>query len=472
MLATENKMTGGNTILDSLRRQRVLIVGLGATGLSCARFLAAQGVEVAVTDSRANPPGLDVLQKELSDTAVFVGGFESGAFERADVLLLSPGVSLREPLVAEARARGVEILGDVELFARLVAAPVIAITGSNGKSTVTTLVGAMAQAAGRHVALGGNIGTPVLDLLNPAKAQLAHDLYVLELSSFQLETTQSLETVAATILNISEDHMDRYASLADYTAAKARIFHGSEVLIVNRDDARVAATLEMLRCGRRLIHFGLQPAAKGDFGVFEQGGENWLCLGDEALMPVADLHLRGQHNLANALAALALGQAAGLPMAAMLETLQHFGGLPHRCQWLGEYRGVGWYNDSKATNVGAAIAAISGVEAEKIVLIAGGQGKGQDFTPLVEPLRQRARAVVLLGEDSGVIEAALQNSFTADALSLRHVQNMAEAVSLAAELAQTGDAVLLSPACASFDMFAGFEQRGEVFMHQVESQLK
>ncbi len=472
MLATKNNMTEDNSILDRLRRQRVLIVGLGATGLSCARFLAAQGVEVAITDSRANPPGLEVLQRELSDTAVFIGGFEVGAFERADVLLLSPGVSLREPLVAEARARGVEILGDVELFARLVSAPVIAITGSNGKSTVTTLVGAMARAAGRHVALGGNIGTPVLDLLGQADAQPAHDLYVLELSSFQLETTHNLETVAATILNISEDHMDRYTSLADYTAAKARIFHGSDVLIVNRDDARVTATLEMLRCGRRLIHFGLQPAAEGDFGVIEKAGEDWLSLGNEALMPVAGLRMRGRHNLANALAALALGQAAGLPMSAMLEALQNFGGLAHRCQWLGQYRGVNWYNDSKATNVGAAIAAINGVEAEKIVLIAGGQGKGQDFAPLVEPLRQRARAVVLLGEDSALIEAALQNLVTADGLNIRHAQNMAEAVKTAAELAQSGDAVLLSPACASFDMFTGFEQRGEIFKQQVESQLK
>ncbi len=472
LLAIEKNMTEENTILDRLRAQRVLIVGLGATGLSCARFLVAQGVEVVVTDNRVNPPGLEVLSRELSGTTVFVGGFEADAFERADVLLLSPGVSLREPLVAEARARGAEILGDVELFARLVRAPVIAITGSNGKSTVTTLVGEMARAAGRHVALGGNIGVPVLDLLDQSDDQPAHDLYVLELSSFQLETTHSLETVAATILNISEDHMDRYTSLADYVAAKARVFHGSDALIVNRDDARVTATLDMLRCGRRLIHFGLQPAAEGDFGLCDKRGEEWLCLGHEALMPVARLRLRGRHNLANALAALALGQAAGLPMTAMLGTLQHFGGLPHRCQWLGEYQGVNWYNDSKATNVGAALAAINGVEAEHIVLIAGGQGKGQDFTPLAGPLAQRARAVVLLGEDGGVIEAALQRVLGADAPNLCHVQDMSEAVTCAARIARPGDAVLLSPACASFDMFSGFEQRGEVFMEQVEGQLK
>ena len=470
MLAMKKNMQDDDNILDSLRSQRVLIVGLGATGLSCARFLRRHHVEVAITDSRANPPGLDLMQEELPDVAVFVGGFEAGAFERADVLLLSPGVSLREPLVVEARARGAEIMGDVELFARLVNEPVIAITGSNGKSTVTTLVGMMAEAAGRHVAVGGNIGTPVLDLL-PARPEDARDLYVLELSSFQLETTRHLETVAATILNLSEDHMDRYSSLADYTAAKARIFHGSSTLIVNSDDPRVTATLEMLGAGHCLIHFGLHPPGEGDFGLCEHAGEDWLCLGTkdgyERLIPGKKLRIRGRHNLANALAALALGQAAGLPMTAMLAALQNFTGLAHRCQWLGEYGGVDWYNDSKATNVGAAMAAIDGVEAEKIVLIAGGQGKGQDFSPLAEILPQRARAVVLMGEDAERIAAALPDSVT-----IIRAQDMAAAVKCAADVAQAGDAVLLSPACASFDMFRGFEARGDAFIQQVESQLK
>ena len=462
MLAMKKNMADENDILENLRQQRVLIVGLGATGLSCARFLSRYGVEVAITDSRSNPPGLDDLQQLLPDVAVFVGGFEPEVFVRADVLLLSPGVSLREPLVVEARARGAEVMGDVELFAHLVKVPVIAITGSNGKSTVTTLVGMMAEMAGREVAVGGNIGTPVLDLLDEK-----YNFYVLELSSFQLETTHSLETVAATILNISEDHMDRYASLADYSAAKARIFQGSSTLIVNSDDQRVTAMLEILGRGCRLIHFGLQAPATADFGICEYAGEDWLCLGDEKLLPVAKLRIRGRHNLANALAALALGQAAGLPMKAMLKALQNFSGLAHRCQWLGEYSGVDWYNDSKATNVGAAMAAIEGVEAEKLVLIAGGQGKGQDFTPLAEPLLQRVRAVVLIGEDASQIEAVLPNS-----LNIVQAQNMAEAVKCAADVAQAGDAVLLSPACASFDMFRGFAQRGEIFVEQVERQLK
>ncbi len=466
MLAMKKNMTEENNILDSLRQQRVLIVGLGATGLSCARFLSRHGVEVAVTDSRANPPGLDILKEALPDTAVFVGGFEASAFERADLLLLSPGVSLREPLVVEARAHGVEIMGDVELFARLVNQPVIAITGSNGKSSVTTLVGMMAEAAGRDVAVGGNIGTPVLDLLDNK-----YDLYVLELSSFQLETTHSLQAVAATILNLSEDHMDRYASLADYTAAKARIFHGSNTLIINRDDPRVTATLELLGAGHQLIHFALRVPAEGEFGICKHKAGDWLCVGTDSgskpLIAVSKLRVGGRHNLANALAALALGKAAGLPMKAMLHALKNFSGLAHRCQWLGEYQGVNWYNDSKATNVGAAIAAIDGVEAEKIVLIAGGQGKDQDFTPLAKVLAQRARAVVLMGEDAQQIKALLP-----DAINSVEVQTMAEAVKCAAERAQAGDAVLLSPACASFDMFRGFEARGDAFMKQVRQQFK
>ncbi|VAX11573.1 UDP-N-acetylmuramoylalanine--D-glutamate ligase [hydrothermal vent metagenome] len=466
MLAMKKNMLDENDILDNLRQQRVLIVGLGATGLSCVRFLSRHGIEVAVTDSRARPPGLDVLQKELPDIAVFVGGFEAEAFVRADVLLLSPGVALYEPLVAEARVRGAEVIGDVELFARLVSEPVIAITGSNGKSSVTTLVGMMAEAAGRDVAVAGNIGTPVLDLLNDK-----HNLYVLELSSFQLETTGSLETVAATILNLSEDHMDRYASLADYSAAKARIFHGSNTLIINNDDPRVRATLEMLGTGHGLIHFSLREPANGDFGLCEHKAGDWLCVGTESgskpLIAVKKLPVRGRHNLANALAALALGQAAGLPMKAMLTALKAFTGLAHRCQWLGEFQGINWYNDSKATNVGAAMAAIEGLEAEKVVLIAGGQGKGQDFSSLTDIVSQRARAVLLMGEDAAKIKAVLSAS-----VKTVQVKNMKEAVNRAAELAQVGDAVLLSPACASFDMFRGFEARGDAFIQQVKLQME
>ena len=443
----------------SFLHKRILIVGLGATGLSCARFLNAQGAEIAVTDSRSTPPGLETLREELPDIAVFVGGFDADAFMSADVLVVSPGVSLREPLIIEARARGVEILGDVEIFAHYAQAPVIAITGSNGKSTVTSLVAEMAQQSGFKTAMGGNIGTPVLDLLAEQP-----DLYVLELSSFQLETTSSLEPAAAVILNISEDHMDRYSSLSDYTAAKVRIYHGEGALVVNRDDAQVRSTLALVQHGRPVIRFGLDQPAADDFGLCEHEGETWLCRGQERLMPERDLKIKGRHNTANALAALALGHLAGLKLPAMLSVLQRFPGLPHRCQWVRERQDVIWYNDSKATNVGAALAAIRGIPARKLVLIAGGQGKGQDFTPLRDAVTEHCRAVVLLGEDATRLQQDL-----ADTVPLIMVSSMSEAVTQAAELSRAHDAVLLSPACASFDMFSNFAQRGEQFIQAVEA---
>jgi len=443
----------------SFLNKRILIVGLGATGLSCARFLTTQGAEIAITDSRANPPSLEALRSELPDVAVFVGGFDPAAFARADCLVVSPGVSLREPLIIEARARGAEILGDIEIFAHFAKAPVIAITGSNGKSTVTTLVAEMARESGLNTGMGGNIGTPALDLL-----ALEPDLYVLELSSFQLETTSSLEPAAAVILNISEDHMDRYSCLSDYTAAKVRIYHGGGALVINQDDALVRATLAMVQHGRAVVRFGLEEPADDDFGLCEHDGETWLCRGSEPLLPEQELKIKGRHNTANALAALALGQVAGLSQSAMLRVLQRFTGLPHRCQWVRERQGVVWYNDSKATNVGAALAAIEGIPALKLVLIAGGQGKGQDFSPMREAVSRHCRAVVLLGEDAPRLQQAL-----ADTVPLICVASLVEGVTTAAELAQPGDAVLLSPACASFDMFKGYADRGEQFISAVEA---
>ncbi len=443
----------------SFLQKRILVVGLGATGLSCARFLSSRGAEIAITDSRPAPPGLETLRNELPDIAVFVGGFDAEAFMRADCLVVSPGVSLREPLIVEARARGVEIFGDVEIFAHFATAPVIAITGSNGKSTVTSLVAEMARASGVKTAMGGNIGTPVLDLLAEQP-----DLYVLELSSFQLETTSSLEPAAAAILNISEDHMDRYSSLSDYTAAKVRIYHGEGALVVNRDDAQVRATLALVQHGRPVMRFGLEQPGAGDFGLCQQDGESWLCQGEECLLPESELKIKGRHNTANALAALALGQLAGLNRAAMLSVLQRYPGLPHRCQWVRERQGVVWYNDSKATNVGATLAAIQGIPAQKLVLIAGGQGKGQDFMPLRDAVIQHCRAVVLLGEDAAHLQQDL-----ADTVPLLSVSSMSEAVTEAAKLAQENDAVLLSPACASFDMFSSYIERGERFIQAVEA---
>lgn len=451
-----NGLTSGYLQADAeLAGQRVLIVGLGKTGLSVARFLSAHGVELAVTDSRPEPPALAELKEELPDVAVFIGGFEPGAFERADRVVLSPGVSLREPAVAAAVHQGVPVIGDIELFARYAPAPVVAITGSNGKSTVTALLAEMARVADRDVRVGGNFGTPALDLLQgPVPA-----LYVLELSSFQLETTSSLNARAAVVLNISEDHMDRYPDLETYAGAKARVYEGTGVMVVNADDPRVAA---MARAEREIVRFSLSTPGAGDYGLRHVDGAEWLCRGGERLLPVDALRLRGRHNLANALAALALADAAGLPRAAQLEALQRFPGLPHRMQWVAERDGVTWFNDSKATNVGAALAAIAGAPGERLVLIAGGEGKNQDFAPLREALAERGRAAVLIGRDADRIEYALQG-----VVPIAHAADMAQAVALASGLAQPGDAVLLAPACASFDMFRGFEHRGEAYIEAV-----
>jgi UDP-N-acetylmuramoylalanine--D-glutamate ligase len=450
MRVAENYMTA-----DSPEAVRTLIVGLGATGMSCARFLSRRGIEVAVTDSRQQPPALADIQKELPQVALFVGGFAAEAFARAERIVVSPGVSLQEPLLIDAKQRGVEIIGDIELFARTVVAPVIAVTGSNGKSTVTTLLGAMARRAGKDVRVGGNLGTPALDLIGEHEP----DLYVLELSSFQLETVQNLRCQAATVLNISPDHLDRYDSMQSYAQAKQRIYAGARIQVVNRDDPFASA---LARTGGACVGFGLGTPLDEDFGLREGEGGNWIVKGEESWMPVSEVRMRGRHNLANALAALALGDAAGLSRQAMLQALREFQGLPHRTQWAGEFRGVSWFNDSKATNIGAALAAIHGFDGP-LVLIAGGQGKGADFRQLAAGIDERVRAVVLLGEAAGEIQQALQGKVETQA-----AVNMTDAVSKAAELAQAGDTVLLSPACASFDMFNGYQHRGDVFMQAVK----
>ena len=434
---------------------RTLIIGLGVTGLSCARFLARQGVEVAVTDSREQPPALDEIRRELPDVALFLGGFDAEVFARAERILVSPGVSLREPLLLDARRRGVEIIGDIELFARSVAAPVIAVTGSNGKSTVTTLVGEMARRAGHDVRVGGNLGTPALDLIESFEP----DLYVLELSSFQLETVTSLHCLAATVLNISPDHLDRYSGMADYAHAKQQIYAGAAVQVVNRDDAAAAA---LATADGKVVSFGLDRPDGQNFGVVPDAEGDWIVRGDERWLRADQLRIPGRHNLANALAALALGEAAGLDRQAMLQVLREFQGLPHRTQWVAEHAGVAWYNDSKATNIGATLAAVQGFDGP-LVLIAGGQGKGADFSQLAAGLAGRVRSVVLLGEAAEEIERAL-----AGQVPTLRAGSLKQAVHQAAQLAQAGDRVLLSPACASFDMFDNYRQRGELFIQAVQ----
>lgn len=437
--------------------RKSLIVGLGKTGLSCARYLSACGVPVAITDSRETPPGLSELRQELPDIALFLGGFDPDAFAAAEQLVVSPGVPMSEPLIQQAVARGVPVVGDIELFAQAAQAPVVAITGSNGKSTVTTLVGAMLRDAGIKAAVGGNLGDPALSLLHDDV-----ELYVLELSSFQLETTFSLQPKVAIVLNISPDHMDRYQDLQAYTDTKATIYRTAESAVFNLDDPRVMAM------NRRVdgdLFFTLGRPAAGVFGICEAAGERWLCRGAERLMPTAALKIPGTHNLANALAGLAIGTLLRLPGDRMVKTLEGFSGLSHRTQFIKESAGVRWYNDSKGTNVGACVAALEGLstaDAARTVLIAGGDGKGADFSLLAPAVMQHARAVVLLGKDAPRIAQAL-----GDSVPLMYAKDMDDAVLLAAGYAEPGDRVLLSPACASFDMFKNYQQRGEMFVDAV-----
>ncbi|MEB0008069.1 UDP-N-acetylmuramoyl-L-alanine--D-glutamate ligase [Pseudomonas sp. MH9.2] len=435
-----------------------IVVGLGKSGMSLVRFLAKQGVSFAVADTRDNPPELATLRQDYPHVEVRCGELDVEFLCRADELYVSPGLALATPALQQAAARGVKLSGDIELFARNAKAPIVAISGSNAKSTVTTLVGEMAVAAGKRVAVGGNLGTPALDLLDDSV-----ELYVLELSSFQLETTDQLGAEVATVLNVSEDHMDRYSGLPAYHLAKHRIFRGARQVVVNRQDALSRPLIgEGLPCWT----FGLNTPDFHGFGLREENGEKYLAFQFDNLMPVRELKIRGAHNQSNALAALALGHAVGLPFDAMLSALRTFTGLAHRCQWLRERAGVNYYDDSKATNVGAALAAIEGLGVDiagKLVLIAGGDGKGADFSALRAPVAAYCRVVVLLGRDAELLAKTF-----GDAVPLVRVKTLDEAVQRAAEWAQSGDAVLLSPACASLDMFKNFEERGRVFAHAVE----
>lgn len=437
-----------------MTQQLQVVIGLGKTGLSLVRFLAQQGAPVAAVDTREQPPELATLRAELPQVEVHCGSLDTPLMQRATTLYVSPGLALATPQIQREITRGVQISGDVDLFLQHAKAPVVAITGSNAKSTVVTLLGQMAQQAGLSVGVGGNIGTPALELL----AQAA-DLYVLELSSFQLETISHLQPLAATCLNISADHLDRYRDLQHYTGVKLRVYEHAEWAVLNRDDA---AAQPVARAGKELS-FGLgEPQNDSQFGI----RDGYLARGTENLLPVAALKIRGLHNQANVLAALALGTAAGLPMAAMLQALQVFPGLPHRCQWLATVNGVDWYNDSKATNVGATLAAIEGLATAtgQLVLIAGGDGKGADFGELAAAVRQHCRAVILLGRDAEKIRHALLPTGVALVL----VSDLVEAVGQAAATARLGDAVLLAPACASLDMFKNFEERGELFARALE----
>jgi UDP-N-acetylmuramoylalanine--D-glutamate ligase len=438
-----------------------VVVGLGHTGLSCLRYLTRSGQHCAVTDSRSNPPQQEILRHEMPGVYLTAGGFDANLLLSARQLVLSPGVALSEPAVQAALSAGVPVVGDIELFARAAQAPVVAITGTNGKSTVTSLVGEMCVAAGRRTAVGGNLGTPALDLLAQEPGT-----YVLELSSFQLETTESLNCAAATVLNLSPDHMDRYADMAAYAVAKQGIFRGTGFMVINADDPLVA---QMITSRRPLIRFGFGPQA--DFSLRKLDGRNWLAQHGTPLMPLAELKIAGRHNAANALAALALGTAINLDMDAMLGVLRIFPGLPHRCQWVAGQNDVDWYNDSKGTNIGSTVAAIDGLGAtRRLVLILGGDSKGQDFSPLAQAMRGRVRAAVLIGRDAQKIRHAIETTLPGE-IALTDAKDLPGAVAQCAELAKPGDAVLLSPACASLDMFENYAHRGRVFTEAVKQEL-
>jgi UDP-N-acetylmuramoylalanine--D-glutamate ligase len=426
-----------------------VILGLGRTGVSCARHLAQRGHELRVTDSRSAPPGLAELRSTCPEAGVALGGFDESLLAGADQVVISPGISMREPIVVAALNLGLDVVGDIELFAREAGGRTVGITGTNGKSTVTTLVGEIAEAARISVRVGGNIGRPALDLLVGEPAEL----YVLELSSFQLESTRSLALEAAVVLNVTADHFDRYSGMSDYGAAKARIYDNCATAVVNLDDELVR---RMPRPGQRVVGFSL-TRADADYSLQDISGSSWLVAGGEPVLPLSELRLSGRHNAANALAALALADACGLPRSAALSAFQHFPGLPHRTQWVADAAGVRWIDDSKATNVGAALAAVEGL-AGPLVIIAGGEGKGQDFTPLANAFRGKVRRTVLIGRDARQLGAALEG-----ACEVEFAASMEQAVAAARRAARPGDTVMLSPACASFDMFRDYAHRGEVF---------
>jgi len=433
---------------------RAVIAGLGKTGQSVARHLLAQGWQIAATDTRAEPPGLAELQAMAPGARVATGGLDASLLQDADLVVASPGLSQGDPFFVAARTLGVPVIGDVELFARSVKGRVVGITGTNGKSTVTSLVALMGERAGLATRAGGNLGQPALDLLRDGPAEL----YVLELSSYQLETTHSLQLAAATVLNVTPDHLDRYEDVDAYATAKARIFGHCATAVVNLDDAKVAV---MPRPGQRVLSFSLHPDSGADYVLRNMEGRDWLCAGTAPLLPLDALRIVGLHNAANALAALAMGDALGLERDAMLRALREFPGLPHRAAWVADVGGVRYVNDSKGTNVGATLAAVAGFSGP-LLLIAGGDGKNQDFLPLRAAFAGKVHRVLLIGRDAEALAAALQG-----ACELEFCSSLEAAVVAAARVARPGDTVLLSPACASLDMFRDYAHRGDVFADAV-----
>ena len=437
-----------------------VVAGLGISGVSAVNFLHDKGYRVAVTDSREVPPGHDQIPVDVQTS---FGKLDQELLLQAEEIVISPGLDPKLPEIQVAIEKGIAVVSEIQILRRATDKPIMAITGSNAKSTVTTLIGLMAQQAGVKVAVGGNLGRPALDLTKDDP-----ELYILELSSFQLETTSNLNAEVAVVLNMSEDHLDRHGDMAGYHAAKHRIFQGVKKVVFNRDDS---LTRPLVPDVTPMQSFGLNAPDLNQYGILrEDNGTMWLARGRERLLKSSEMYIQGTHNMANALACLALGEAVGLPMLAMLETLKTFKGLEHRCEFVREVQEVRYYNDSKGTNIGATLAALDGlgaaIEAQggKVAIILGGQGKGQDFTALRESLQKYAKVAVLIGEDRLIIEKAIEGTTT-----LLHAESLQEAVTLCQQHTQANDVVLLSPACASFDMFTGYPQRGHRFVEYVDA---
>lgn len=432
-----------------------VVAGLGISGVSAVNFLHTRGYQVAVTDSRAIPPGHDQIANAVKTS---FGQLDLELLLAAEEIIISPGLDPKRPEIQAAIAKGIPIISEIQLLRRATDKPIVAITGSNAKSTVTTLIGLMVADAGRKVAVGGNLGRPALDLIKDEP-----ELYILELSSFQLETTSNLNAEVAVVLNLSEDHLDRHGDMMGYHTAKHRIFQGVKKVVYNRDDS---LTRPLVPDVTPMQSFGLNAPDINQYGVLrENDGSMWLARGRERLLKSSEMYIQGLHNVANALACLALGEAIGLALDSMLETLKTYKGLEHRCEYVKEVNGVRYYNDSKGTNIGATLAALDGlgaaIEAQKakVAIILGGQGKGQDFTALAPSLGKFAKFAVLIGEDRAIIEKAIQGT-----TRLLHADSLEQAVLLCQQNTQPNDVVLLSPACASFDMFSGYPQRGQQFV--------
>ncbi len=438
-----------------------VIVGLGKTGLSCFRYLSNQGLNVAITDSREEPPELLELKAEFESASVYLGQINEQVLLASDQIILSPGVSLDNKSIKLSIENNIPVFGDIELFCQKAQAPIIAVSGSNGKSTVTTIVAEMTRLAGLKTYVGGNIGIPALDLLSDSTP----DLYVLELSSFQLETTYSLNAHASVLLNVSPDHMDRYSSLKDYVNTKKRIYSGQGLMVLNKDEEYIHSIIDSKR---DTIYFSLGAPEGENFGLINHNNEVWLSQGNEKIINKNQLKIKGEHNISNALAAMALAGAVNVPTNIMADVLKNFTGLEHRCQLVREIDNVSWYNDSKATNVGACIASITGLcELGNIILIAGGDSKGADLSGLNPIVKKYIKRVFLFGIDANKLADVMGSD-----VDKEFVNNMNEAVKGASKIADPDDIVLLAPACSSLDMYKNYQQRGDAFISAIDALSK